>query len=346
MTSGPKRKEGTIVEKNELPSAQATPPHPSPQTLGEAFEAFVAVIARLRAPDGCPWDREQTHASIARNMIEEAYEAVDAIERGHAADMREELGDVLLQVVLQVQIASEAQSFELGEVITEVTDKILRRHPHVFGDEAAFAAAHLTSAELEQLRFITTPGEVLDLWDAIKLVEKQRASEKRAEEKRASEKHAAAAAASPEGLLGGVPLSLPALMQAQDISRKAVSAGFEWPDVAGVWEQVASEIEEYRTAEPGTPHAEEEFGDLLFSLVNVARKQGIDAESALRASCRKFRSRWSMMERYADEAGAGIFACSPDELEELWRRAKREERAAPPRSGGGAGRAARSSPQE
>jgi tetrapyrrole methylase family protein/MazG family protein len=284
--------------------------------MGQVFEEFVAVIAQLRAPDGCPWDREQTHATIARNIIEEAYEAVDAIDRGDVADLREELGDVLLQVVLQAQIASEAEEFELADVIGDVRDKMLRRHPHVFGDETAFAAANLSPEEIERIRSVSTAGEVLSLWDAIKLVEKQRKAARKA-----------ASSGATEGLLDGVPLDLPALMQAQDISRKAVSVGFEWPDLASVWDQVVSEIEEYRDARPGTAHAEEEFGDLLFSLVNVARKEGIDAESALRASSRKFRGRWARMELYANEAGKHISCYSTDELEELWQRAKHEERA-------------------
>ena len=280
---------------------------------GEAFEAFVRTIAQLRAPDGCPWDREQTHSSIARNMVEEAYEAVDAIDREDLTDLKEELGDVLLQVVLQSQMACEEGAFSVEDVICGINEKMIRRHPHVFGDEAAFAAAHLTDREIERIKAAKTPGQVLDLWDQIKLVEKHRKAERRG----ASEKA--------EGLLDGVPQSLPALMQAQDISRKAVSAGFEWPDVASVWEQVFSEIEEYRAEESGSVAAAEEFGDILFSLVNVARKEGIDAESALRSTCRKFRERWAIMEESAREDKKHISAYSTDELERLWQDAKREE---------------------
>jgi tetrapyrrole methylase family protein/MazG family protein len=282
-------------------------------TLGARLEALAATIARLRSPGGCPWDREQTPASIARNMVEEAYEAVDAIERGDRADLREELGDVLLQVVLQSQMASEEGAFSLADVIADVNEKMIRRHPHVFGDEAAFAAAHLTREQIERIRATQTPGQVLDLWDQIKLVEKQQKAERKG------------GAQAPEGLLDGVPQALPALMQAQDISRKAVSAGFEWPDVASVWEQVASEIEEYRAETPGSAPAAEEFGDVLFSLVNVARKEGIDAESALRSTCRKFRARWAIMEHNAQKAGRRISEYTVAELEGLWRLAKREE---------------------
>ncbi|MDR2586644.1 MAG: nucleoside triphosphate pyrophosphohydrolase [Coriobacteriales bacterium] len=273
--------------------------------VGSGFEEFVDVIARLRAPGGCPWDREQTHASIARNMIEEAYEAVDAIEHNDTDALREELGDVLLQVVLHSQIASEAGAFSIEDVVADVRDKMIRRHPHVFGTEAALIASHLTPEQHAQIEATKTAGQVLNLWDQIKLIEKQQKAERKV-----------------EGLLDGIPQALPALMQAQDISRKAVSAGFEWPDVASVWEQVASEIEEYRAEDEGSPHAAEEFGDVLFSLVNVARKEGIDAESALRATCRKFRTRWAIMEQSARTAKRQLFECSTEELEKLWQAAK------------------------
>jgi tetrapyrrole methylase family protein/MazG family protein len=313
-------------------------------TVGGRFEDFVGTIARLRAPGGCPWDREQTHASIARNMAEEAYEAIDAIERNDVDDLREELGDVLLQVVLQSQMASEEGAFDIGDVITDVNEKMIRRHPHVFGDDAAFAAAHLTDEQVERIRATRTPGQVLDLWDQIKLIEKQQKAERRGREARRGQEGAAGAGSSaptdgqasaptdasgtndtPAGLLDGVPQALPALMQAQDISRKAVSVGFEWPDVASVWEQVASEIEEYRAEERGSAAAAAEFGDVLFSLVNVARKEGIDAESALRSTCRKFRGRWAIMERNAQTAGKHVSEYTVDGLEELWQAAKGEE---------------------
>jgi tetrapyrrole methylase family protein/MazG family protein len=279
---------------------------------GEAFEAFVGIIARLRAPDGCPWDRAQTHASVARNMAEEAYEAIDAIERDDMTDLREELGDVLLQVVLQSQMASEEGAFTIAEVVTDVSEKMIRRHPHVFGDEAAFVAAHIAPDQIERVRAAGTPGQVLSLWDQIKLAEKRLKAEAKGQD----------VDGRVEGLLDSVPSALPALMQAQDISRKAVSAGFEWPDVASVWDQVAAEIEEYRAEAPGTAAAAEEFGDVLFSLVNVARKEGIDAESALRSTCRKFRGRWAIMEQSARAAGRQISEYPVEELEELWKVAK------------------------
>ena len=214
---------------------------------GETFAAFVDTIAALRAPNGCPWDREQTHESIARNMIEEAYEAVDAIEQHDAAHLREELGDVLLQVVLQSQIAADAGEFTVADVCRDVNAKMIRRHPHVFGQAAAGSAE-----------------DVLSIWDNVKLAEKS-AADAQAEE--------------PEGLLESVPVSFPALLQAYKISRKAVAAGFEWDSVEDVWAKVEEEIAEFKQAcrSDDAQAKELEFGDVLFSLVNVARKEGIDA---------------------------------------------------------------------
>ncbi len=267
------------------------------------FDAFVATIAALRAPDGCPWDRQQTHRSIASNMVEEAYEAVDAIEADDMAHLREELGDVLLQVVLQSQIAADGGAFTIDDVCRDVNAKMIRRHPHVFGDAAASDA-----------------NEVLDLWDQVKLAEKDAASEG-------------------ASLLDGVPKSFPALMQAQKISRKAASAGFDWPSVDEVWDKVAEEVDELKAAYAVAPrsgdgkvskddagvHAravEAEFGDVLFSMVNVGRKMGLDAEAALRATCEKFRRRWAFMEGAASGMGTPLNEMDQAQLEELWAAAK------------------------
>lgn len=259
---------------------------------GETFAAFVDTIAALRAPNGCPWDREQTHESIARNMIEEAYEAVDAIEQHDAAHLREELGDVLLQVVLQSQIAADADEFTVADVCRDVNAKMIRRHPHVFGEAAAGSAE-----------------DVLSIWDNVKLAEKS-AADAQAEE--------------PEGLLDSVPVSFPALLQAYKISRKAVAAGFEWDTVEDVWAKVEEEIAEFKQAcrSDDAQAKELEFGDVLFSLVNVARKEGIDAETALRATCRKFRERWAFMEGAAWGQGKRIEELDMDEMQQLWDQAK------------------------
>ncbi len=278
-------------------------PHPD-------FDAFAATIEALRAPDGCPWDREQTHQSIAHNMIEEAYEAVDAIEAGDVAHLREELGDVLLQVVLQAQIAADAGEFDIADVCRDVNEKMIRRHPHVFGDAAAANA-----------------NEVLDLWDSVKLAEQGAAED------------GAPADGAPAGLLDGVPASFPALMQAQKVSRKAASVGFEWPTVDDVWEKVAEEEAELRAAYAAAPKSSDgkvlaeadpvaaaavelELGDVLFSLVNVARKMGVNAEGALRATCVKFRRRWAFMEGAAWGQGLRVEDLSTAEREELWEAAK------------------------
>lgn len=259
---------------------------------GETFAAFVDTIAALRAPNGCPWDREQTHESIARNMIEEAYEAVDAIEQHDATHLCEELGDVLLQVVLQSQIAADAGEFTVADVCRDVNAKMIRRHPHVFGEAAAGSAE-----------------DVLSIWDNVKLAEKS-AADAQTEE--------------PEGLLDSVPASFPALLQAYKISRKAVAAGFEWDTVEDVWAKVEEEIAEFKQAcrSDDAQAKELEFGDVLFSLVNVARKEDIDAETALRATCRKFRERWAFMEGAAWGQGKRVEELDMDEMQQLWDQAK------------------------
>lgn len=261
----------------------------------EEMQSLVETIWRLRQPDGCPWDRKQTHESIGKNMIEEAYEALDCIEAGDEAHLREELGDVLMQVVLHAQIAADAGAFTMADVARDINDKLIRRHPHVFGECSADSA-----------------DEVLVIWDSVKLAEKG-----------AKDADAAEAGERPEGLLEGVPRSLPALMEAQKVSRKAASAGFEWETVADVWDKVAEERAEFEAEAPGTAERELEFGDLLFALVNVARKEGIDAESALRASTAKFRERWAAMENVAYEGGVSLESLATEQLNSLWDKVKR-----------------------
>lgn len=262
------------------------------------FDALVRTVWRLRQPDGCPWDREQTHQSIAKNMIEEAFEAVDAIEGSQTRHIEEELGDVLMQVVLHAQIASDEGTFDIDDVCRGINEKLVRRHPHVFGDAQASDA-----------------NEVLGIWDQVKLGEHKKAGEEATE---AGERR--------EGLLDGVPVQLPALMQAQKISRKAAAAGFEWRSTDDVWAQVYSEIDEFKAEPAGSLEAEMEFGDILFALINVARREHIDAESALRAACAKFRRRWASMEETAWESGRDIADVSNDEQEALWAAAKLKEK--------------------
>ncbi|MBN2847276.1 MAG: nucleoside triphosphate pyrophosphohydrolase [Coriobacteriia bacterium] len=250
------------------------------------FGELVRTIAALRAPDGCPWDREQTHASLAPHMVEEAYEAVAAIDAGDPSAITDELGDVLLQVVLNAQIAADEGAFTIDDVIAGITAKIRRRHPHVFGTAVA-----------------ETAEEVTRTWDAVKREERQGG-----------------------GVVADVPVAFPALVRAQKISRRAAAAGFEWEDLAGVWEKVHEEIDELTSAAPGSPEAEEELGDLLFTVVNVARKMGIDSETALRRTCDKFARRFGAMEREADAAGRPLDGLSTADWDEFWGRAKRFER--------------------
>ena len=261
------------------------------------FDKLVRTIWRLRQPDGCPWDKVQTHESITKNMVEEAYEAVEAIAQGDVAHLREELGDVLEQVLLHAQIAQDDAEFSIDDVCRELNEKLVRRHPHVFGDAAAVGA-------------VDSAGQVLDIWDDVKKAEREAAGE----------------GARQPGLLDSVPVSLPALMQCQKISKRAAKAGFEWESVADVWDQVASERAEFEAEERGSAAAAEEFGDILFALVNVARHEGIDAEEALAASNRKFRRRWAAMEELANVEGKQIEQYSTAELNELWGRVKSRER--------------------
>lgn len=268
---------------------------PDAPTTHPEFDRLVRTMWRLRQPDGCPWDREQTHRSITKNMVEEAYEAVEAIEVDDPDHLIEELGDVLEQVVLHAQIAADDGAFTIDDVIHGLNEKLVRRHPHVFGEHAAAGDG----------------GEVQDIWDEVK----------------AAERAAAGDEGLPKGLLDSVPRSLPALMQCQKISKRAAKAGFEWPDEAGVWEKVAEERAEMEREAPGSPERAAEFGDVLFALVNVARWEGIDAEEALAASNRKFRARWARMEERARELGVVLDELDTAALNELWDRAKAEENA-------------------
>lgn len=262
----------------------------------DEMQQLVEIIWRLRQPDGCPWDRKQTHASIAKNMIEEAYEAVDCIEADDAAHLREELGDVLMQVVLHAQIAADAGAFTMADIARDINEKLIRRHPHVFGSTASQASS---------------ADDVLAIWDSVKLAEKG-----------AKDEGAVESGERPEGLLDGVPRALPALMQAQKVSRKAAAVGFEWETTAAVWDKVAEERAEFEAEPAGSEARELEFGDMLFALVNVACREGVDAESALRASTAKFRARWSAMEDAAYRQGRRIEDFSTEELNELWNRVK------------------------
>jgi MazG family protein len=244
------------------------------------------IVVRLRAPDGCPWDREQTHTSLRASLIEECHEVVDAIEKADDANLREELGDLLLQVVMHAQLAGERGAFTLEEIAAGVSEKMIRRHPHVFGDKSA--------ADSEA---------VLKQWEKIKREEKG--------------VHA--------GVLDGVATSLPALLRSQNLQKKAARVGFDWPDVAPVYEKLTEEIGEIREAvEQKNPAAiEAEVGDLLFSAVNLARKLGVDAETALAGANKRFAARFRHIEQTLRSEGREVEGTSLEELDRIWEQAKK-----------------------
>lgn len=266
--------------------------------LNAAFARAVEIMATLRAPGGCPWDREQTFASIRRYTVEETYEVLDAIEREDWPGLKDELGDLMLQVIFYAEMAREAGYFQLHEVIENLNAKLIRRHPHVFA----------------QLSGVETSGQVLANWEEIKKSERVPLSD------------------TPRtSLLDAVPRNLPALMEASKLGSKAASVGFDWNAVEPVFAKLDEELQELRSAiaagAPGqhTPEQEEELGDVLFTVVNLARKLGLQAEFALRSANGKFRQRFRGMEEAATMRGS-LEELSADELEVLWNRAKARER--------------------
>jgi len=266
--------------------AERKPPVERRQIDLEQLAALIDVVHRLRAPGGCPWDREQTHASLRATMLEEAYEVLEAIDEQSIGKLREELGDVLLQVLMHAVIAEEAGEFALGEVAQTIRDKLVRRHPHVFGDTVVSGAE-----------------EVLRNWDAMKAREYQR-----------------------ESALDGVQRSLPALQWAWSLQKRAANVGFDWPAVDGALEKVREELDELRAA--STVEAREgEFGDLLFTMVNVARKLGINPEDALRGATGRFEARFRSMEAQARHEGRSLPEMKIDELDRYWEAAKRKHQA-------------------
>lgn len=245
---------------------------------------LIDVIAKLRAPDGCQWDREQTHRSLRPNMLEEAYEAVDAIDDGDMKHLKEELGDVLLQVVLHSQIASEEGAFTIEDVAKGIKDKLIHRHPHVFGNVK-----------------VNSTKEILDNWDKLKAEEKTHR----------------------KSAMDGISRAQSALMSAQKISKKAVKTGFEWPDENSLYECIFSEFDEFKEAEKAQnkEQMEEEFGDILFATVNLARWNKIDAEQALLKANKKFMTRFRKMEELATKP---LNEYSFEEYDALWKSAKKQ----------------------
>jgi MazG family protein len=251
------------------------------------MERLREIMARLRGPDGCPWDREQTFASLATYLVEESYEALEAAESGSPAALKEELGDLLFQIVFQAQIADERGEFDIEALMKDAGDKIIRRHPHVFGEDR-----------------LSTADQVMTQWEQIK-----------AEERRARRSGS---------LFSGVPARLPALLKALRLSTKAARVGFDWPDQAGTLAKVDEEILELRQALSARDRAavEEELGDLLFTLANVARQEGIDPEKALQDANRKFTERFRYVEDRLRDEGLEPTPERRARMEELWTQAK------------------------
>jgi nucleoside triphosphate diphosphatase len=284
----------------------------SPESDSAAlFAEAVSIMARLRGPHGCPWDREQSFDTIRKYTLEEAYEVFDAIERRHWNDLCEELGDLLLQVLFYAQMASEPGYFSIADVIAGLNRKLVRRHPHVFGDEASVAAGNAVESPLET-NAIDAP-QVLRNWDAIKRAEK---------------------AQQQSSVLDGIPRSLPSLLEAAKLGSRAHKSGFDWPDIEGIFVKLEEETEELRQAISGQPSAGtqdaivSEVGDMLFTMVNLARRLNVEPEFALRHTNAKFRRRFAAMEAASPQP---LEALSAAQLELLWSQAKLEETASPSR---------------
>jgi MazG family protein len=265
------------------------------ETAGEKFQRLVALMTRLRAPGGCPWDREQTFDSIKPYTLEETYEVLDAIDRRDFDGLKEELGDFMLQAVFYAQMASEQGLFSIQDSLDEINQKLVRRHPHVFGEESA-----------------ETADDVKVTWERIKQIEKKSRKALREEEKK--------------GLLGGIPRTMPALVEAQQIASKAAGAGFDWENPDQVLDKLHEELAEFAEARRNAQHdeLENELGDMLFVLVNLARFVKVDPEQALRRTNAKFRSRWSHIETRLHEQGKTPEQATIQEMEALWQEAKRE----------------------
>lgn len=281
-----KKKEERLVDLDGVDFSSSTCLYlPS---LGEetSFESFAEIVAHLRAPNGCPWDREQTHQTLRTHLLEEAYETLSAMDTNDVESMREEFGDLFLQILLNSQIASEANEFTITNVIKSINDKLIRRHPHVFGDVQ-----------------VDGVDGVLQNWE--KLKEKERGKKK--EEK---------------GILDGVPIALPALTQAQEYQDRAARVGFDWPQIDGVLDKIKEEIEEIKGAEADFELASE-IGDLFFVLVNFARWKHVDAEAVLRSTNAKFKKRFAFVEQGAKKQGRNLSDMKLEEMDLLWDEAKK-----------------------
>lgn len=254
-----------------------------PENLNQ-FATLVAIIAKLRAPDGCPWDRKQTHASLRKNLLEECYEVLEALDEGNSGRLCDELGDLLMQVVLHTQIATEAGEFEVGDVISSINAKLVHRHPHIFGSLK-----------------VKDADEVAHNWEVLKREER----------------------ATDASMLEGVPKQMPALAYSQQIQHRVAQVGFDWEDINGVIDKLAEEVSEFKQAD-SQEQKEMEFGDLLFTLANIARRLGIDLEVALRQANKRFYRRFSYMEKVCHQRGLNLGDLSFAQQNTLWEEAKKK----------------------
>ena len=297
---------GSLAEADLAGPLYLPPIAPETAVAGPWGMPFIS--NRLRQPDGCPWDREQTHASLRKHLLEETYEVYDALEHGATPALAEELGDLLLQVILHAQLAAEEGVFDLADVQASIGRKIVRRHPHVFGDAVARTAA-----------------DVNRQWERIKADERALAAAVAAEDGAAVE-GASVAMPAPKSALDGISPSMPALAASQEMQERAAAIGYDWPDMEGVLDKVAEELAELTEATTDRDRAEE-FGDLLLVVVNVGRKLGIESEAALRAANDKFRRRFGRVERLAAERDVALRDLDFEALDRLWAEAKELERA-------------------
>jgi tetrapyrrole methylase family protein / MazG family protein len=281
-------------------ASEAKIPAARKESAGLWFKRLIKLQARLRAPNGCPWDVDQTHLSLRTYLIEEAYEVLEALESGNDAKFAEELGDLLLQVVFHAQIATEQGRFTAADVVREIHQKMVRRHPHVFGEKRAKDATG-----------------VLKNWEQIKAEERRAESDKGSSSSVESEK-------APASLLDGIPHTLPAVMQGFQLTRRASRIGFDWDNVGGVVNKLQEELAELRNAQ-SSRQIEEELGDVLFAAVNLARFLKVDPEIALKRTNAKFSSRFREMERLAHASGRALADVPRNEMESLWDLAKISE---------------------
>jgi MazG family protein len=317
-----KRKTIRKTTRGAKSTGKSFPPAPK---VGAEFDKLVGVMSRLRAPGGCPWDREQTHATLRTYLIEEAYEVLDALDGDDDTKFAEELGDLLLQVLFHAQIAGEESRFSIADVIREIYEKMIRRHPHVFGEKRAKDAA-----------------EVLKNWEIIKLQERKAKEAKDGKEVKekisgsftsstsSPSSTAGNSGAAVESVLDGVPRTLPALLEALQLTRKAARVGFDWGAVDGIFEKLQEETRELHevlgASEKSAARIEGELGDILFVAVNLARFLDVDPEIALKKSSGKFARRFREMERIARERGTTFAQVPRGEMEALWEAAKVGER--------------------